>query len=100
MTDLEPMWVALAKYQPYADADGHGESWRGMCSERTTDAADAAIWVVEHERPDWSRPVRAADSAWSALNTLASGLPRLADIAQQHADRAIYTIEQAIKERA
>jgi hypothetical protein len=93
------MWDALAKYQPYADQDGHGDSWRRMCSERTTDAADAAVWAVEHERPDWRWPVRAADSAWSALNILVSGLPELTDIAQQHADRAICTIEQALKER-
>ena len=100
MTDLEPMWAALAKYQPYADADGHGNSWRKMCSERTSDAADAAVWAVEHERPDWRWPVRVANDAYSALNILASGLPGLADIAQRHADRAIYNIEQAIKERA
>lgn len=51
MTDLTPMWETLAKYQPYADADGHGESWRKMCEQRTREAvaeaeaaADVAYW--------------------------------------------------------
>jgi hypothetical protein len=41
--DLSAMWAALEKYQPYADADGHGETWRRMCSERTEEAAAAAV---------------------------------------------------------
>jgi hypothetical protein len=36
------MWAAMAAYQPTADADGHGETWALMCSERTEDAATAA----------------------------------------------------------
>jgi hypothetical protein len=43
MTDLNKMWAALEKYQPYADKDGHGETWRRMCSERTEEAAAAAV---------------------------------------------------------
>ena len=43
MTDLNAMWDALARYQPYADQDGHGDSWRKMCSERTEEAARAAM---------------------------------------------------------
>ena len=39
---LSEMWEALAEYQPMADRDGHGESWRVMCAERTAAAADAA----------------------------------------------------------
>jgi hypothetical protein len=50
--DLEPMWLALAEYQPYADADGHGESWRRMCEQRTQKAIKAAQahakgWLAE-----------------------------------------------------
>jgi hypothetical protein len=54
MTDLTKMWEALAKYQPYADADGHGESWRVMCSERTEAAAAAAAARAAEETAHWS----------------------------------------------
>ncbi len=43
---LAEMWAALAEYQPMADRDGHGESWRRMCSERTEAAALAASRVA------------------------------------------------------
>ena len=36
---LAEMWAALAEYQPFADRDGHGESWARMCKERTRAAA-------------------------------------------------------------
>lgn len=39
---LAKMWAALAEYQPQADRDGHGESWRKMCEERKSAAAFAA----------------------------------------------------------
>ena len=39
---LAEMWRELAEYQPQADRDGHGESWRAMCEERTEDAAEIA----------------------------------------------------------
>jgi hypothetical protein len=39
---LAEMWEALVEYQPQADKDGHGESWRRMCSERTGAAAFTA----------------------------------------------------------
>jgi hypothetical protein len=39
---LAEMWRELEAYQPHADADGHGESWRVMCKERTREAARAA----------------------------------------------------------
>jgi hypothetical protein len=57
---LAEMWAALAEYQPQADRDGHGESWRAMCSERTPgvamdaslaatqDAAKAGAWAAAH----------------------------------------------------
>lgn len=43
---LADMWRELSEYQPFADRDGHGESWRRLCSERTTAAADAARAVA------------------------------------------------------
>jgi len=39
---LAEMWAALAEYQRFANRDGHGESWRIMCEERTEDAAEIA----------------------------------------------------------
>jgi hypothetical protein len=39
---LAEMWRELAEYQTKADRDGHGESWRIMCKERTEDAAEIA----------------------------------------------------------
>ena len=39
----EKMWAALEKYQPYADADGHGKSWSRICEFKTNRAfADAS----------------------------------------------------------
>jgi hypothetical protein len=39
----EKMWAALEKYQPCADADGHGKSWSRMCEFKTNRAfADAS----------------------------------------------------------
>ena len=77
MTDLNPMWDALARYQPYADADGHGDSWRVMCEERT----EAAAWAAAWEAAAWE----AATAAWAAA-AYWSGI-------------AIERIEVAIKER-
>jgi len=57
---LAEMWRELAEYQPQADADGHGESWRRMCEARTPgvamdaslaatqDAAKAGAWAAAH----------------------------------------------------
>ena len=87
MTDLNAMWEALAKYQPYADADGHGESWRVMCSERTEVAAKAA-WAAE-------RAAKAAEeAAWAAM-----AAARVAHGAAYWSAVAIRRIERAIKER-
>ena len=35
-------WSALEKYQKYANADGHGESWSKMCELRTAESASFA----------------------------------------------------------
>ena len=43
MTDLNKMWQELERYQPYADRRGFGEAWLRMTTERTQDAAWAAL---------------------------------------------------------
>jgi chorismate mutase len=43
---LAEMWRELEEYQPMADANGHGESWRFMCRERTAPAAERAYDVL------------------------------------------------------
>jgi len=82
MTDLKLMWDALAKYQPYADQDGHGDSWRRMCEERTVKAAWYATEASEAARGPGT------SAAYSAR------------CAAYWFDNAIEYIEQAIKERA
>jgi phosphopantothenate synthetase len=44
---LAEMWRELEEYQPFANRDGHGESWARMCEERTEDAAERAQEVAE-----------------------------------------------------
>jgi hypothetical protein len=43
---LAEMWRELEAYQPMADADGYGEAWAKMCSERTAPAAERAHDVL------------------------------------------------------
>jgi hypothetical protein len=65
---LAEMWRELAEYQPFADRDGHGESWRRMCEERTNEAAWAAeesAWDVE-KSASWAARC-AADAALHAF---------------------------------
>jgi hypothetical protein len=76
------MWAALEKYQPYADADGHGKSWRVMCEERTQKAARAAVDAAR-AKAAWE----AATAAWEATESTL----------QLH--NLIKRIETAIKER-
>ncbi len=54
---LAEMWRELSEYQEQADRDGHGESWRRMCEERT----QAAACNAAHGAREISR-----ESAWSA----------------------------------
>jgi hypothetical protein len=93
MIDLEPMWLALAKYQPYADADGHGELWRRMCQQRTeetaVDACDGA-WATE---PFFWAVVGAATNAARATRA------ETMEIATFLIEKVIRSIERAIKER-
>ena len=82
MTDLNAMWDALARYQQFADADGHGDSWRVMCEERTAKAAVAAVDAAR-AKAAWE----AAQAAWEAMESTL----------QLH--NSIKRIKQAIKER-
>ena len=82
MSDLNKMWAALAQYQPFADADGHGESWAVMCERRTEKAALAAV--------DAARATRAWEAATAAREAAESTF-------QLH--NSIKRIEAAIEER-
>ena len=78
---LAEMWAALAEYQPQADKDGHGESWRVMCEQRTVEAASAASFA-------------ASDSAASAASWAASASARAAS-ARAAAAQSIAAIRRA-----
>ena len=93
MTDLTQMWEALARYQPYADADGHGESWRVMCEERTQEVAEEA---AEAAAQAWVVPQEAAEAAGNAER---ADWLEWAKYALYWSDHAIKHIEAAIKER-
>jgi hypothetical protein len=72
---LAEMWRELAEYQTQADADGHGESWRIMCSERTTPAAweawgDAVRVLARHEARVAARSAGDAASLHSAFDAV------------------------------
>jgi hypothetical protein len=49
---LAEMWRELSEYQEQADRDGHGESWRTMCRERTVEAAGHA---AQNAQRFWAR---------------------------------------------
>jgi hypothetical protein len=70
---LAEMWRELSEYQPMADRDGHGESWRRMCEERTEAAAHAAAWArgASPTPSEWSWASRAADAAARAATEAA-----------------------------
>ncbi len=55
---LAEMWRELSEYQPQADADGYGESWRRMCEDRTEEAAERAqeileVWISAAAHEPW-----------------------------------------------
>jgi hypothetical protein len=84
---LDEMWAALEAYQPTANADGHGESWRVMCRERTTEATRWAYYVADYYVAEGS----AADAAWYAYSALFVARHRSTDY---HAQRAIDAIKE------
>jgi hypothetical protein len=48
---LAEMWRELEAYQEQANRDGHGGSWKRMCSERTQAAAYAAYAAAYRASP-------------------------------------------------
>jgi len=59
-------WLDLYAYQFYADQNGHGESWRKLCKERTQRAANVA-WQ------DWEKKNQMA-TPWE------NAMPRVNDL--------------------
>lgn len=68
------MWAALEAYQPKADADGHGDSWRVMYEKRTYDT----MWAAYRAAPKGSTAkaaaarADAAEAAWASAATAAA----------------------------
>jgi hypothetical protein len=82
---LAEMWRELSEYQPMADADGHGESWRIMCELRTVNAALDASGFTR----GWS----ANATMWVGLSLSYRGTN--AEKSAQHAREAIDSIRRA-----
>jgi hypothetical protein len=80
---LAEMWRELSEYQEQADRDGHGESWKRMCEERT----EAAACNAAHAAREFSR-----ESAWSASYAVR-------EAAQMSATAAIAAIRRAKEAR-
>jgi len=77
---LAEMWRELAEYQPQADRDGHGESWRRMCEEHTGGSALAAsraatasvAWAWEAARAAaWAASWAGPTASWAAQSIAA-----------------------------
>jgi len=92
MIDLEPMWLALAKYQPYAYAQKHGATWREMCQKKTLIKAERAARNAHWKTKGVS--VLAAMAASAATNAIF-----YPEQASYWVGCAIRHIEQALKER-
>ena len=101
---MNDLWKALKAYQPQADLDGHGESWRVACEKRTIDALDAAIEDSSErmqeadpaykfgDRPndDYERMYTAGEAMINAVDALKSDFER-----QENINMAIRLIETA-----
>ncbi len=83
MSKLDEMWAALEAYQPKAIADGHGDSWRVMCKERT--------WAATAKAYD-ATPIGSA-AAWAALSAAAAAVDTAADRDAQEAIDAIKEVK-------
>jgi hypothetical protein len=77
------MWAALEAYQPKAIADGHGDSWRVMCKERT--------WAATAKAYD-ATPIGSA-AAWAALSAAAAAVDTAADRDAQEAIDALREVK-------
>jgi hypothetical protein len=82
---LAEMWRELSEYQPFANRDGHGESWRTMCELRTVNAALDASGFTR----GWS----ANATMWVGLSLSYRGTN--AEKSAQHAREAIDSIRRA-----
>ena len=94
MSDLTKMWIALERYQPYADEDGHGESWKRMTIERTAEATKSAADVA------WEDAWNAGRSVWEAPYVAAMFAARAVSSAEpeRFANRAIEEITRAMED--
>lgn len=97
---LARMWEALAKYQPYAEADGHGASWSRMCTERTKDSA----WDAGFKAPAQSAKSRLisrelARRAKEAIEEMAEIDAHRKSLADFYCSEAAEDIESVLKER-
>jgi hypothetical protein len=81
---LAEMWRELAEYQEQADANGHGDTWRAMCAERTDAAAHAAALAAA-----WASPAATA-AEWAKYAAFA-----LSNAGQPEAESAIAAIRRA-----
>lgn len=83
--NLEPMWEALEKYQPYAEKHGFGEEWLRMTTERTKEAAAKAEVAAWRGAP--GAALAAYTAAWATVHESEAG-----------AYNAIADINRAIKQ--
>jgi hypothetical protein len=86
---LAEMWAALAAYQSRADANGHGESWAQMCSERNAGAAFAANYAATGTAAyaaAWAAAAASADAVTWA--TAAADIKHCVQQAIDHIDKA------------
>ncbi|MFO0203511.1 MAG: hypothetical protein ACK528_10315 [Alphaproteobacteria bacterium] len=98
MSDLTEMWTALEQYQSRADANGHGESWKRMTTERTVDAVELAWFALTEVAGSsaWSASWAAAAEAADAADDAVWAATEQAE-AEQHATRAIEYINKAME---
>ena len=92
---MKGLWKALKAYQPQADVDGHGESWRVACEKQTVDALEDAIEdsaaCMKEVDPNWEsfatrrsdeyeRIYTAGEAMISTVDALSSEFERQANI--------------------
>jgi hypothetical protein len=87
---LAEMWAALAEYQEQADRDGHGDTWRAMCEQRTEEAA----WAAYMARQGSSHVRAAAYCAWQQAQRDATARRLSKDVVKWAAD-AVAAIRHA-----
>jgi hypothetical protein len=88
------MWAAFEAYQATADKEGHGDSWRVMCKERTEKAA----WVASLIRTSAAAPAGSAAvrGAWASRAAAAAAASAAAAKADDYAQEAIKYMNKAM----